>query len=377
MERVEVVVIGGGIVGLAIARAFSHAERSVLVIDKAEHLASETSARNSGVIHAGLYYPPGSVKAVTCVRGKQLLYAYCHARDIPYEQCGKIIVAQTKDECAKLDQLIANAKRCGVDDLVVLDQAQIAEHAPGLACMTACWSPSTGIVDPHAFASALEADCLENDVTITLNTEVTSLGHREEGVIVHTVDRSGAPFSLRADTVINAAGLFAASLTRTFDRAETRASAPQMYWGKGHYYTYNGSVPFVPLIYPLPSAGGLGVHLTRGVDGTVRFGPDITWVDQPDYHFNDTSDRRTAFTQAIQRYWPGLQPDKLAPDSTGIRPKLSPQGTPAADFVVHGQNDHHVPGYIALYGIESPGLTASLALAEHVRDLEQNNRMKR
>lgn len=366
MERADVIVIGGGVVGLAIARAFAQASRSVLVLEKSAHLASETSARNSGVIHAGLYYPPGSLKAITCVRGKHLLYSYCEARSIPHIRCGKLIVAQTDAECARLHDLIDSAQACGVQDLVLLSKAEATRRFPDLRCTSALYSPSTGVIDPHAYAQALEADCLAAGAEIVGNTRVEAVARRYDRLTVVTEDEAQSQFVIQANTVINAAGLTAPDLTRTFEVETARRSAPETYFGKGHYYAYTGPVPFDTLVYPLPGAGGLGIHMTRGVDGTVRFGPDISWADRPDYAFEDTPARRNAFTIAIQRYWPTFQPDKLQPDSTGVRPKLSSPGDSASDFVVHTARGHHVPGYIALYGIESPGLTASLALAEHV-----------
>lgn len=370
-ERLDVIVIGAGLVGLAIARTFSIAGRDVVVIDRNTHIASETSARNSEVIHAGLYYPPGSLKARTCVDGRRLLYRYCADRNVTVEQCGKIIVATTTAEVPALKTLMARAKANGVDDLVYLSEQEALAKEPNIACVAAFFSPSSGVINSHGFARALETDLQRSGATIVLHTTAISLKEDGDAMSLATRDPSGQDYAIRARTVINAAGHGAHHLSATLfkDRLKVHTTyrPPKPFFAKGHYFDYTGSNPFSHLIYPMPTPHALGIHLTLGIDGSAKFGPDLSWVDEPDYAFDDPDGaRHQAFVDAIRLYWPDIQSDKLHPGMTGIRPKISGPGDPSADFAVHGEQTHGVPGYVALYGIESPGLTASLSLAKHV-----------
>lgn len=366
MDTADVIVVGGGVVGLAIARSFAKAKRNVMVFEQHDRLATETSSRNSEVIHAGLYYPPGSRKARTCIAGNAALYRYCAKHNVTTYQCGKLVVAQTEDDIEVLEKLIANARACGVHDLVLYSKQEVEKREPALDCAAACFSPSTGVIDSHGFAAALEADVLAQDGVIVTRTTVTGLTNREPNIEVETRDPSGARYTLTAVTVINAAGLNAQLVSQAL-LEDGITSVPNLHYGKGHYFDYTGNVPFSHLIYPLPTPGSLGIHLTRSADGMIRFGPDLDWVEKADYTFNDADGRRKQkFVAAIRRYWPEVAEDKLHPGTTGVRPKLVGSGAPPADFVIHGPNDHGAPGFYALYGIESPGLTASLALADEV-----------
>ena len=373
-ETVDAIVIGGGILGLAAARALGSDRRNVLVLERRRKLASETSARNSEVIHAGIYYQPGSLKARACVEGKALLYQFCSDHNVPTLRCGKLIVAQTDAETAALHSLISQAKECGVADLALITKQDAATLEPEVACQAACLSPSTGVIDSHALVQALEAEVLNQGGTIVLNTTACRLKRYGNGIEVETQDQDGRPHPLRAHTVINAAGLCASTVSGTMS-FEDAYLPPKTYFAKAHYYDYSGTVPFSHLIYPMPSLHALGIHFTRGVGGDNRFGPDISWSPTLNYEFEDSDgQRKQQFVDAITRYWPAVDTEKLNPGMTGFRPKLSAHGEPTADFAIHSARDHGVTGYIALYGIESPGLTSCLSLAATVAQLANSTR---
>jgi len=371
VERLDVIVIGGGAVGLAIARAFASAKRDVVVIERNPQLASETSARNSEVIHAGLYYPPGSIKARTCLTGNRHLYRYCAERNIAVNRCGKMIVATSEDEVPRLHAIMASALEIGVGDLTYLTATEAQAREPDLACVAACLSPSTGVIDSHDYIAALEADLLDFGATIALRTSVEKVSLDRDVLTLTTRNNSGQVDQLSARTLINAAGLGASHISDTLFNGTMHNNksyqAPKTYFGKGHYFDYTGASSFSHLVYPMPARHALGIHLTRGIDGSVKFGPDLSWVKTLNYAFEDQKGaRRARFYAAIQRYWPNLELEKLQPGMTGIRPKIAGPGEASADFAIHDKNVHGVPGYIALYGIESPGLTASLSLADYV-----------
>lgn len=367
-ERLDVLVVGGGIVGLAVARSLALAGRDVVLIERNTRLAAETSARNSQVIHAGLYYPVNSLKARTSRDGNAALYRYCAERGVATQRCGKIIAATSPAEVPTLKALMTHARKNGLGDLVFLSAHDAKAMEPGLACSGACLSPSTGVIDALGFVHALEAELLALGTTVVLRTTVEAVSTAGSALTVTTREESGQTTEFQARTVINAAGLGASQISKTL--LSGAHTPPKTYYGKGHYFGYTGTVPFSRLIYPMPTANALGIHLTRGIDGAVKFGPDLSWTKSLDYAFDDENGaRRTRFITAIQQYWPDLETEKLHPDMTGIRPKLSPSGAPSADFTVHNHRVHGVPGYVALYGIESPGLTASLALADHVAAL--------
>ena len=353
-ERCDAVVIGAGALGLAVGRELAMAGREVLVLERNEVVGAETSSRNSEVIHAGIYYPTGSVKAETCVRGKALLYEYCASHAVPHERVGKIIVATSESQFDVLRAYQRQALANGVGELPWLDAAAVERLEPSVRCHAGVYSETTGIIDSHALMLALQGDLEAHGGVVSLHTEVTGLGR--DGVRVRV--RSG-DFELSAATVVNAAGLLAPGLARAL------GGRHRGYYAKGHYYALSGKSPFSRLVYPVAEPGGLGVHVTLDLAGQARFGPDVVWIDDADYDF-DTSNR-DRFVEAIRRYYPGLEADRLHPSYTGIRPKLVPQGAPAGDFVIEGPAEHGVPGLVHLLGIESPGLTAALAIAQGVR----------
>ena len=352
-ERCDAVVIGAGVVGLATARALAAAGRDVLVLERAEAIGTVTSSRNSEVIHAGIYYPAGSAKARLCVRGKALLYEYCRSRAVPHQRIGKLIVATVPAHLEVLRGYRRQARVNGAGDLEWLPQREVQRLEPAVRCLAAVHSPTTGIIDSHAFMLSLQGELEAHGGVVALLTEVTGLERRRERVLV----RCGG-FELSAALVVNAAGLDAPMLARAL-------GCPwQGYFAKGHYYALSGPSPFSHLIYPVAEDGGLGVHVTLDLGGQARFGPDVQWTDAACYEFDIAGKDR--FVSAIRRYYPALDPARLHPSYTGVRPKLVPQGAPAGDFVIEGPAEHGVPGLVNLLGIESPGLTACLAISECV-----------
>ena len=359
MDQVEVAVIGAGVVGLAIAHELALRGREVVVIEAANAIGTGISSRNSEVIHAGLYYPAGSLKARLCVRGKALLYGYCAARGIEHQRCGKLVVATRAEDLPRLAQLAAAGAANGVDDLRLLSQAEALALEPALQAAGALLSPSSGIVDSHGLMMALLTDAERAGATLALASPVTG-GARESDVWRLRV---GEDFDLGARYVINAAGLFAAQVAESLG-----VPAPALRFARGHYFSLAGRAPFTRLIYPLPVDGGLGVHLTLDLGGQARFGPDVQWLPDSNPAALDYAVDRSlapAFEAEVRGYWPGLPAGSLQPAYSGIRPKLSGPGQAAADFRI----DTATPGLVNLYGIESPGLTAALALAEEVADL--------
>ncbi|MDR0274552.1 MAG: NAD(P)/FAD-dependent oxidoreductase [Burkholderiaceae bacterium] len=366
-EQVDAVVIGAGVVGLAAARALALAGREVLVLEAAQTFGAVTSARSSEVIHAGIYYPQGSLKARLCVRGRQLLYGYCAERGIEHRRCGKLIVAT---RAAQVDELRAIQRRAaanGVGDLQWLTREQALALEPQLACHAALLSPATGIVDSHGLMLALLADAQRAGGVLAVRTPVQALRVvAGQGIEVVAGGDYGQTV-LRARTVVNAAGLHAPWLAARTQGLAPR-HAPAAYFAKGNYFTLQGRAPFARLIYPVPEPGGLGVHLTLDLGGQARFGPDVQWVDSADDYTVDPA-CGDAFYAEVRKYWPGLPAGALQPGHAGIRPKISGPGQPEADFLIQGPREHGVPGLVNLFGIESPGLTACLALAEQVAGL--------
>ena len=358
--ELDAVVIGGGVVGLAMARALALSGREVTLLEAEPTLGSHSSSRNSEVIHAGIYYAPGSLKATLCVAGRDALYDYCERHVVAHERIGKIIVACRDEEIPVLERLKAQAVANGVTDLVWLDRAQIARLEPQVSAVRGLLSPSTGIVDSHAFMLAMRRDAESVGATVVTSTPVLA-GRVAEGGIELAIGGPDATSAL-CRTVVNAAGLRAQDVARSIAGVPT-ASIPAQYFAKGHYFVLAGRAPFNRLVYPVPVPGGLGIHLTLDLAKQARFGPDVSWQDGVDYAFDEQ--RAAAFYDAIRHYFPSLAQGSLLPGYTGIRPKLGPAAAPAQDFVVQGPAAHGVPGLLNLYGIESPGLTASLALAEH------------
>ena len=370
MERLDCVIVGAGVIGLAVARSLAKAGREVVVLEAESQIGMHTSSRNSEVIHAGIYYPEGSLKARLCVDGKEMLYRYCETHHVAHRRLGKLIVACDEGEIAKLEAIDRQARRNGVEDLVFLDAKAVAELEPEVCCHGALLSPSTGIVDSHELMTAFEGEIEAHGGAIVLNSPVTNLVPADGGI---RFSSSGEPFECR--TLVNSAGLWATDIADEIFSAQASASsdsAPAAYYAKGHYFSYPGKSPFHHLVYPVPIDGGLGIHATNDMGGAARFGPDVTWVDGIDYGFDEG--RRDAFAAAIRRYFPGLDKDKLAPAYTGIRPKLSGQGEPPADFKMEGEETHGVAGLINLFGIESPGLTAALAIGDYVESLSRQPR---
>lgn len=357
-DKVDCVVIGAGVIGLAVARQLALRRREVLIIERHPACGTETSARNSEVIHAGLYYAPGSLKARLCLRGRRLLYAYCAGRGIGHRRCGKLVVAARAQQLPELQRLAAQAQRNGVEDLRLIDAAAARQLEPELACHAALLSPATGIVDSHALMLALLADAEDQGATLALSSPVDAMRPDGEGMVLSVLGGE-----LRARWVINAAGLGAAALAGVV-RGLPAQWLPRLRYAKGSYFELAGRSPFARLIYPLPEPGGLGVHLTLDLVGQARFGPDVEWVDTPEYAVDPG--RAAPFYAAICAWWPGLRDGALAPAYAGVRPKLSGPGEPAADFRIDGPSGHGVPGLVNLFGIESPGLTAALAIAEEV-----------
>lgn len=366
-EQVETVVIGAGVVGLAIGRALALSGREVLLLEREPAFGTITSARNSEVIHAGIYYPKDSLKARLCVAGRHALYAYCAEHGIPHRRSGKLIVACNPEEVGQLSGIAARALANGVDDIAELSAAEAQAMEPALACHGALHSPSTGIVDSHALMLTLLGEAENAGAMLVMNTDVTALAATPEGFLIQT---GGAePMELLARELVNSAGLGAPGLAQAM-RGLPDAAIPQQWIAKGNYFSLATKAPFTHLIYPAPVAGGLGIHLTLDLAGRGRFGPDVQWIEQEDYSVDPA--RGALFYDAIRRYWPGLPDGALLPDYAGIRPKLAPTGNP--DFRIDGAAVHGLPGHVGLYGIESPGLTSSLAIAEMVREMLDTDR---
>ncbi|WP_137893997.1 NAD(P)/FAD-dependent oxidoreductase [Ramlibacter sp. 2FC] len=363
MEQVDVVVVGAGVVGLAVARALALQGREVMVLEAADAIGTGTSSRNSEVIHAGIYYPQGSLKAQLCVRGKELLYAYCAERAIAHRRCGKLIVATSEAQRPQLAEIRAKAAANGVPDLAPLTREAALALEPQLECVAALHSPSTGIVDSHALMLSLLGDLEHAGGLLALNSPLRSA--RVEGAAIVLTAEDGT--ELAARSLVNAAGLRATDLARRFAGLDPR-HVPRAHYAKGNYFSLSGRSPFQRLIYPVPEAAGLGVHLTLDLGGQAKFGPDVQWVDRPDDLVVDPA-RGQAFYAEVRRYWPGLPDGALLPGYAGIRPKISGPGQPAADFLIQGPREHGVPGLVNLFGIESPGLTSCLAIGEYVGEL--------
>lgn len=362
MDSVDCVVVGAGVVGLAVARALALVGREVLVLEATNAIGSGISSRNSEVIHAGLYYPTASLKARLCVQGRDLLYDYCAQRGISHSRCGKLVVATRRDHVDQLERIAAQARANGVTDLLHLSGTQAQALEPELDCVAALLSPSTGIVDSHGLMLSLLGDVENAGGILALNS---ALAHAQCTTRLELHMEDGT--RLRANTLVNAAGLEAVVLARRFTGLKPQ-QLPTAYFAKGNYFSLTGRAPFRHLLYPVPEAGGLGIHLTLDLAGQARFGPDVQWVSSADDCSVDAS-RIDGFYDGIRRYWPGLPDAALLPGYAGIRPKISGPDAAGADFMIQGPTDHGVPGLVNLFGIESPGLTAALAIGQHVRDL--------
>ncbi|MCM5680349.1 NAD(P)/FAD-dependent oxidoreductase [Schlegelella sp. S2-27] len=369
MERVEAVVVGAGVVGLAVARALAQRGLETIVLESEAAIGTGTSSRNSEVIHAGLYYPQGSWKARLCVQGRNRLYPYAAERGIEHRRCGKLVVATSEAQLAALHGVVDAAARNGVTDLQWLDAHQARVLEPRLACVAAVLSPSTGVIDSHGYMLALQADLEAAGGAVAFASPVAEVQCRSQG---HVVSVGGAsPMTLEAGVLVNAAGLWAPSLAARFQGLAPQ-HVPSAHFAKGSYYALSGRAPFSRLIYPVPEAAGLGVHLTLDLGGQARFGPDVEWIvpdaqGRLDYRVDPM--RADSFYAEIRRYWPELPDGSLRPAYSGVRPKLQAPGEPARDFWLQGPAEHGLAGLVNLFGIESPGLTAALALADVAADL--------
>ena len=366
MDRIGALVVGAGVVGLAVARALARAGHEVVVVERAEGIGTGTSSRNSEVVHAGLYYPPGSLKARLCVEGREALYAYCAAHGVAHRRCGKLVVAVDDDEVPGLHRLHAQAQANGVADAVLIDAAAARAMEPAVHCVAALHSPATGIIDSHALMLALQGEAEDAGALFAFHSPFEGATVTAEGFEVRIGGTE--PMTLATRVLINAAGLHASTVANRIDGLAA-AHVPRAHWCRGHYFALAGRAPFARLVYPMHNRAGLGTHFTLDLGGQGRFGPDVDWLPDPgpetaeDYTVDAA--RATAFARDIRRYWPALPEGALQPAYTGIRPKIVGPGQPAADFRIDGPAVHGVPGLVNLFGIESPGLTASLALAEH------------
>jgi L-2-hydroxyglutarate oxidase LhgO len=369
MDRVEAAVIGAGVVGLAVARSLALRGLETVVLEAGTAIGTGTSSRNSEVVHAGLYYPSGSWKARLCVQGKALLYRYADQRGIEHRRCGKLVVATGEAQRAALRKVVDAAALNGVTDLQWLEAADARALEPELACVAAVLSPSTGIIDSHGYMLALLGDLEAAGGAVALASPVVQVDCRPGEFVIET--GGDAPATLQASVLVNAAGLWAPSLAARF-KGLAAGCVPTPYYAKGNYYALAGRAPFSRLVYPVPEAAGLGVHLTLDLGGMARFGPDVEWIEpdspaQIDYRVDPR--RADAFYSEIRRYWPALPDHALQPAYSGVRPKIQAPGEPARDFWLQGSQEHQLPGLVNLFGIESPGLTAALALGEAVADL--------
>ncbi len=364
MDSVECIVVGAGVVGLAIARRLAMDGREVIVLEAADAIGTETSSRNSEVIHAGIYYAAGSAMARLCVAGKKALYTYCREHNVAFKNCGKLIVATSPAETVKLASIRAHAAANGVDDMQELSGAEARAREPALSCDAALLSPSTGIIDSHGLMLALRGDAEAHGAMFAFHAPLAQGRAHDDGFDVEV--GGAAPMQLRCRLLINAAGLSATRVAHGID-AMPGALIPQSYLAKGNYFSCSVRAPFQRLIYPVPEPGGLGVHLTLDLAGQARFGPDVEWVETIDYEVDPARAQR--FYPAIRRYWPDLPDGALIPAYSGMRPKIVPPSVAVQDFMIQGPRTHGLAGLVNLFGIESPGLTSSLAIADEVAGL--------
>jgi L-2-hydroxyglutarate oxidase LhgO len=360
MNDLDCVVVGAGVVGLAVARALALQGRDVMVLEAASSIGTGISSRSSEVIHAGMYYPQGSMKAKLCVEGRRLLYEYAVERGVPHRRCGKLIVATSEPQKAYLQKIMASGVANGIPDLTLLTAEEANSIEPQLQCSAALHSPSTGIVDSHALMLSYQGDIENVGGMVVFKTGVRGGRCDSRGIELILEDDT----VVRCRTLVNSAGLDAPLLARRLAGLSSEF-VPTPHYAKGSYFTLAGKAPFERLIYPVPEAAGLGVHLTLDLGGQARFGPDVEWVSSPDDLVVDPA-RCAGFYAEVRRYWPGLKDDSLVPAYAGMRPKISGPGEPAEDFRIQGPAVHGIPGLVNLFGIESPGLTSSLAIGAHV-----------
>jgi L-2-hydroxyglutarate oxidase LhgO len=367
MDKTDCIVIGAGVVGLAVARRLAQAGREVLVLDAHPDIGMETSSRNSEVIHAGLYYAGGSLKASLCVAGRDALYDYCAERGIGHQRCGKLVVATSDAQHGRLAAIAAQAAANGCTEIRMIAAADALAMEPALRCTAALHSPMTGIIDSHGYMLSLQGDAERDGAVFAFNTRVLGGAADDDGIVLRIAgadagEADADTYALHARTVVNCAGLWASRIASSITGLDA-ASIPRTWFAKGNYYALAGRAPFARLIYPVPEPGGLGVHLTLDLGGQARFGPDVEWLQGERIDYLVDPARADRFYAEIRAYWPAVPDHALQPAYAGIRPKISPPGAPAADFLFAA---HGSPHYLGLYGIESPGLTASLAIADHV-----------
>jgi len=362
---IETAVIGGGVIGLAIAVACANKGQEAVVFERNADVGREVTSRSSEVIHAGIYYPKGSLKAQACVAGRKRLYEFAGQNAVPAKRIGKLIVAAASAEVALLQKFEGLAYANGVEDLRWLTAADARALEPEVACVAALFSPSTGIIDSHALMKALEGSLQAGNGSVVLRSQLQSALCLSDGTFELEIASGSEISKLTARNLFVACGLGMASLRDKLPFGKGY-EPPKTRFAKGHYFTLQGRAPFQHLVYPVPVDGGLGTHLTLDLQGAARFGPDVQWIDRIDYTFDDPGgERRAAFEHAIRRYWPALPDGALEPGYTAVRPKISSKGEPPADFEIHGPEKHGIPRMVALYGIESPGLTSCLALADY------------
>ena len=358
-EKVECVVVGAGVIGLAIARALARRGREVLLLEAEDTFGTQTSSRNSEVVHAGIYYPAGSLKATACVVGNRMLYAYCREHGIGHRRLGKLIVASSEAQMTILGDYLASGRANGVDDLEIITAEKLREMEPQVSAVGALWSPSSGIVDSHGLMLAFLGEMENAGGTFVAGSRVRRFKSLPDGF---EIEVSGTDMQLRSRYLVNAAGHGALALAR----ASLHGPLPRSYYPAGHYFSYSGKSPFSHLVYPVAGSGGLGVHATLDLGGQLKFGPDVEWRESLDYRFDPQNTRRQHFEDRIRKYFPALEADRLQPGYVGIRPRITAPGDPLADFQVAGPESHGIDGLVQLFGIESPGLTACLAIAGEV-----------
>ena len=357
-DHVEIIIIGAGVIGLAIAKTLTESGREVLILEKEKSFGMGISSRNSEVIHAGLYFAPDMLKTTLCVSGKKQLYEYANDRHIPHKKCGKLLLATNSAECEKLQQIKLNAEKCGIDDLQSLTKEQCEELEPDISAVSGIYSPSSGVIDSHSLMLSLLGDAENAGGQAVFNTTINAITQISNGFLITTQDG----FQITSKILINAAGLGAMNIAHMIDALD-KALIPELIMAKGHYFSYSGKTNFKHLVYPVPFQGGLGVHLTLDMAGGVKFGPDVEFTTHEEYNVNP--DLKDAFLQSIKRYFPDVDAEKLYPDYAGIRPKLSKDGK---DFLIQFAEDHDIKGLINLFGMESPGLTSCLAIADYVME---------
>ncbi len=361
MDHIDCLIVGAGVVGLAIAAKLSK-KQSVVVIEQEQYFGEHSSSRNSEVIHAGLYYPTNSLKAQLCIRGKELLYQHCQQFNIPHHRIGKVLVAHSEREVQKLDHIYKQARTNGVNDLEYLTRPQLTQKAQEIKAVQGLWSPSTGIIDSHQFMLSLLHVIEQNQSHYVAKTKFIAATKNNKGFVVN-LKTDEQDYTLTCNKLINAGGLFASEVAKRVTGIDP-GLIPETLFCRGQYFSYQGSHPFKHLIYPIPEQHGLGIHATLDLSGRLKFGPDTEFINSLNYATDETA--KTKFIKAIKQYWPSFAPAKLTIDHAGIRPKLQTIG--AQDFVIQDEKEHDIEGLTNLFGIESPGLTASLAIAEHIAD---------